>query len=258
MSGALDASRVSRDNLQQLSLRLSKLPAVSPSRHTDSEIVGAAMPKIRRTLLLGFSFLMCAAAAAGHDASRSLVLQKFQDDVKTAAANGAVTPDQVKQVQESIATLKAYNISQKPAAPIDLLTPYHAVSALKVVAGDPNLKPADRKALQQDLALVVNSIEPGAPATPSAAGPHLAADVLKAILNGNPNEDQVKQLQESLTRLQQGMGVSEGRIAQAPALKKAKVDIAEIINSSSFRDPDRQAVLEDLNALGPRGAKLDP
>jgi hypothetical protein len=216
------------------------------------------MPKIRCTLLLGFSFLMCAAAAAGHDASRSLALQKFQDDVKAAAANGSVSPDQVKLAQESIATLKAYNILQKPAAPIDLLTPYHAVSALKAVANNPSLKAADRKALQQDLTLVVNSVEPSAPASQSAAGPHLAADVLKATLNGNPNEAQVKQLQDSLTRLQQGKGVNEGRIAQAPALKKAKVDIAEIINSSSFRDPDRQAVLEDLNALGPRGAKLAP
>jgi hypothetical protein len=216
------------------------------------------MPKIRVALILGFSFLSCVVAGAVDDSARSHALQKFQDDVKAATANGTVTPDQVKQVQESIATLKAYNTSQRPAATIDVLTPYHAVAALKVVASNPHLKPADRKALQQDLALVVNSIEPGAPATPSAAGPHLAADVLKAILNGNPNEDQVKQLQASLTRLQQGMGVSEGRIAQAPALKKAKVDIAEIINSSSFRDPDRQAVLEDLNALGPRGAKLAP
>jgi hypothetical protein len=216
------------------------------------------MPKIRVALILGFSFLSCVVTGAVDDSARSHALQKFQDDVKAATANGTVTPDQVKQVQESIATLKAYNVAHTPGAPIDLLTPYHAVSALKVVAGDPNLKPADRKALQQDLALVVNSMEPIAPAAQSAAGPHLAADVLKAILNGDPNEAQVKQLQESLNRLQQDKGVNEGRIAQAPALKKAKLDIAEIINSSSFRDPDRQAVLEDLNALGPRGAKLAP
>ena len=216
------------------------------------------MPKIRVALILGFSFLSCVVAGAADDSARSHALQKFQDDVKAATANGTVTPDQVKQVQESVATLKAYNTSQRPAATIDVLTPYHAVAALKVVASNPHLKPADRKALQQDLALVVSSMEPSTPAAQSAAGPHLAVDVLKAILNGNPNEDQVKQLQESLNRLQQDKGVNEGRIAQAPALKKAKLDIAEIINSSSFRDPDRQAVLEDLNALGPRGAKLDP
>jgi hypothetical protein len=216
------------------------------------------MPKISVALILGFSFLSCVVAAAVDESSRSLALQKFQDDVKAAAADGTVTPDQVRQVQESIATLKAYNISQKTAATIDLLTPYHAFSALKAVATNPNLKPADRNTLQHDLALVLNSIEPSPPPAQSAAGPHLAADVLKAILNGNPNEDQVKQLQESLTRLQQGVGVNEGRIAQAPALKKAKMDIAEVMNSGSFRDSDRQAVLEDLNALGPRGAKLAP
>jgi len=216
------------------------------------------MPKIRRSLLVGFLLLLYAGAAAGDNGPRSLALQKFQDDLKAAANNAGISPDQLKQVQEGIATLKTYNIAQKPGTPTDLLTPFHAVAVLKSVAGDPNLKPAGRNALQQDLVRIVSSMGPSAPAAQSAAGPDLAADILKATLNGNPTEDQVKRLQGSLNQLQQGEDVNEGRIAQSRVLKIAKVDIANIMSSGSFRDSDRQAVLEDLNALSPRGAKLAP
>jgi hypothetical protein len=215
------------------------------------------MPMSKFALILGLSFLLCATASARDEGAQSLALQKFQNDVKAAATNGSISADRATQVQQSAASLQSYNRSRKPGAPVDLLTPYQAVAVLKSVAADPNLTPADKETLRQDLIVVINSQVPSAPATePAKPGSNLESDVLKAVLNGNPTEAQVKQLQDCLNQLRLGEGVNEAKIGLRAALKKAQLDIMEIITTDSFRDSDRQAVLGDLSALGPRGAKL--
>jgi hypothetical protein len=45
-----------------------------------------------------------------------------------------------------------------------------------------------------------------------------------------------------------------GRPLQAlRGLNKSKGEIESVMNAGSFRDQDRQAVLDDLNNLGPQG-----
>jgi len=45
----------------------------------------------------------------------------------------------------------------------------------------------------------------------------------------------------------------EGPLKQLMALKKAKSQIEETMDAGQFRPADRQAVLNDLNSLGPQG-----
>jgi hypothetical protein len=217
------------------------------------------MPVSKLGLRLGFSVLLCAAAFGAQQDSQSLALQRFQNDVKAAATNGSIPADQVKQVEQSAASFQSYLRARKPGPPVDLLTPYHAFAVLKSVAAEPNLKSFDKETLHQDLILILNSLISSAPTTqPAKPGGDLATDALRAVLNGNPTEDQVKQLQEGVNRLLRAEGVNEGKIAERAASKKAQLSITEIISTASFRDSDRQAVIEDLSSLGPRGAKLAP
>jgi hypothetical protein len=44
-----------------------------------------------------------------------------------------------------------------------------------------------------------------------------------------------------------------GKLQQLMALKKAKSQIEETMDAGQFRPQDRQAVLNDLNSLGPQG-----
>jgi hypothetical protein len=45
----------------------------------------------------------------------------------------------------------------------------------------------------------------------------------------------------------------EGKLQQFMALKTAKSDIEQTMDAGDFRPQDRQAVLNDLNSLGPQG-----
>src|SRR5262249_35476462 len=58
-------------------------------------------------------------------------MEKFQQDMKTAVLNGSITVPQVKQLQADAETLKAAHSEQTPGAPVDLLTPWRAVSNMK-------------------------------------------------------------------------------------------------------------------------------
>jgi hypothetical protein len=63
----------------------------------------------------------------------------------------------------------------------------------------------------------------------------------------------VKQLQDSLNSLQSIKTDGGGKLQQFMALKKAKSQIEETMDAGEFRPADRQAVLNDLNSLGPQG-----
>jgi hypothetical protein len=70
---------------------------------------------------------------------------------------------------------------------------------------------------------------------------------------GKPTEPQVQQLQESLNSLEKVKSGGEGPLQKLRALKTSKSQIEEVMNAGEFRPADRQAVLDDLNNLGPQG-----
>ena len=72
-------------------------------------------------------------------------------------------------------------------------------------------------------------------------------------MHGKPTEAQVKTLQDSLNSLQTIKTSGEGKLQQFMTLKKAKSDIEQTMDAGEFRPQDRQAVLNDLNSLGPQG-----
>ena len=191
-----------------------------------------------------------AQAAAGNPA-----LDKFKDDMKAAVLNGSITVPQVKELQANAETLKAAKENQRPGAPVDLLTPYSAVTRIRAIMAD--IKPQDRQILQEDVqALLANQKPQAVSAEPPSAGQKLGKDVFVAVMFGKPTESQVKQLQDSLNALQQVKNDSSRPLQALRGLKKSKGEIESVMNAGSFRDQDRQAVLDDLNNLGPQGGGM--
>jgi hypothetical protein len=117
-----------------------------------------------------------------------------------------------------------------------------------------SVKPQDREILQEDVqALMANQKPQAVSADPPNAGQKLGKDIFTAVMFGKPTEAQVKQLQDSLNALQE-VKKDSGRPLQAlRGLNKSKGEIESVMNAGSFRDQDRQAVLDDLNNLGPQG-----
>ena len=177
--------------------------------------------------------------------------EKFQEDMKTAVMNGSITVAQVKELKANADTLKSVRENQTPGAPVDLLTPYRAVSKMKAIMA--TVDPKDRETLHEDLQAVLAN----QPAKPAAADPSsgqkLGKDIFTAVMFGNPTEDQVQQLQKSLNSLQQIKTQNLGPLQSLRALKGSKSEIEQVMNAGSFRPQDRQAVLDDLNNLGPQG-----
>jgi hypothetical protein len=181
----------------------------------------------------------------------SPAMAKFKQDMKAAVLNGSITAAQVKQLQTDAEALKAAKTEQTPGAPIDLLTPYRAVSNMKTTMA--SVAPKDREVLHQDLqAVLATKTHPEAAVDPSP-GKKLGRDIFKAIMFGNPTEAQVTQLQNSLNELQEIKGEQGHPLQQLRALSASKSQIQEVINTDSFRPEDRQAVLDDLNNLGGGG-----
>ena len=181
-------------------------------------------------------------------------MEKFQQDMKTAVLNGSITVAQVKQLQADAETLKSAKAEQTPGAPIDLLTPFRAVSNMKATMAGVN--PKDREILREDLqAVLANKAQPAASADPPSPGKKLGKDIFKAVMFGNPTEAQVKQLQDSMNELQ-GAKDAGGPLQKLRALNGSKSQIQSVMNAGSFRPEDRQAVLDDLNALGPQGGGM--
>ena len=177
---------------------------------------------------------------------------KFKQDIKAAVLNGSITIPQLKELQQNAETLKAYKAAQKPGGPVDLMTPWTAVSKMKAIMA--TVKQPDRDTLEQDLQVMMMN-KPAA--TPSSATPEpgakLGKDIFAAVMHGQPTAAQVKQLQDSLNLLQSIKSGGERPLQQLMSLKKAKSQIEETMDAGQFRPADRQAVLNDLNSLGPQG-----
>jgi hypothetical protein len=177
--------------------------------------------------------------------------EKFQEDMKTAVMNGSITVAQVKELKANADTLKSVRENQTPGAPVDLLTPYRAVSRMKAIMATVDAK--DRETLREDLQAVLANQPAKAAAADPTAGQKLGKDIFTAVMFGNPTESQVQQLQKSLNSLQQIKGQNQGPLQSLRALRDSKSEIEQVMNAGSFRPQDRQAVLDDLNGLGPQG-----
>jgi hypothetical protein len=177
--------------------------------------------------------------------------EKFQDDMKTAVMNGSITVAQVKELKANADTLKSVREAQTPGASVDLLTPYRAVSNMKAIMATVDVK--DRETLHEDLQAVLANQPAKAAAADPSAGQKLGKDIFTAVMFGNPTESQVQQLQKSLNSLQQIKSQNLGPLQSLRALKGSKSEIEQVMNAGSFRPQDRQAVLDDLNSLGPQG-----
>jgi hypothetical protein len=115
----------------------------------------------------------------------------------------------------------------------------------------------DRETLHNDFqAVLANKAQPAASADPPSPGKKLGKDIFKAVMFGNPTEPQVKQLQDSLNELQDIKGKQERPLQALKALQGSKSQIETVMNAGSFRPQDRQAVLDDLNSLGPQGGGM--
>jgi hypothetical protein len=180
---------------------------------------------------------------------------KFQQDIKAAVLNGSITIPQLKELQANAEVLKAYKAEQKPGAPVDLLTPWAAVSKMKAIMA--NVKQPDRETLEQDLqVMMANKSATTVSTEPPNPGAKLGKDIFTAVMHGKPTQAQVKQLQDSLNGLQSIKSGGEGKLQQLMTLKKSKSDIEQTMDAGEFRPQDRQAVLNDLNSLGPQGGGL--
>ena len=215
------------------------------------------MKNILRALSLSIILLTLyqAPSAMAQAGASSPAMDKFKEDMKTAVLNGSITVPQLKELQANAETLKSVKENQTPGAPVDLLTPYRAVSRMKAIMA--SVKPQDREILQEDAqALMANKKPQAVAADPPNAGQKLGKDIFTAVMFGKPTEAQVKQLQDSLNALQD-VKKDSGRPLQAlRGLQKSKGEIESVMNAGSFRDQDRQAVLEDLNNLGPQGGGM--
>jgi hypothetical protein len=177
--------------------------------------------------------------------------EKFQEDMKTAVMNGSITVAQVKELKANADTLKSVREAQTPGAPVDLLTPYRAVSKMKAIMATVDAK--DRETLHEDLQAVLANQPAKAAAADPSPGQKLGKDIFTAVMFGNPTEGQVQQLQTSLNSLQQIKSQNLGPLQSLRALRGSKSEIEQVMNAGSFRPQDRQAVLDDLNSLGPQG-----
>jgi hypothetical protein len=190
---------------------------------------------------------LCALQADAPNPAR----EKFQEDMKTAVMNGSITVAQVKELKANADTLKSVRENQTPGAPVDLLTPYRAVSKMKAIMATVDAK--DRETLREDLQAVLANQPAKAAAADPTAGQKLGKDIFTAVMFGNPTEGQVQQLQTSLNSLQQIKSQNLGPLQSLRALRGSKSEIEQVMNAGSFRPQDRQAVLDDLNSLGPQG-----
>ncbi|MGC2398713.1 MAG: hypothetical protein WA510_02970 [Acidobacteriaceae bacterium] len=209
------------------------------------------MKKVLGVISLSFVLASQLPAALAQD---NPAKDKFQQDIKAAVLNGSITIPQLKELKEQSEILKNYKAQQTPGAPVDMLTPWHAVSRMKAIMAQ--VKPPDRVTLEQDLEVMMASKQPQAVSTEAAppnAGAKLGKDIFTAVMHGKPTEAQVKTLQDALNSLQSVKSSGEGKLQMLMTLKKAKSDIEQTMDAGEFRPMDRQAVLNDLNSLGPQG-----
>jgi hypothetical protein len=169
--------------------------------------------------------------------------------------NGSITIPQLKELQTNAEVLKAYKAGQKPGEPVDFVTPWRAVSNMKAIMA--TVKQPDRETLEQDVQVMMANKQPTAVSAEAPnPGAKLGKDIFSAIMHGQPTEPQVKSLQDSLNSLQDIKTDGGRKLQQLMALKKSKSEIEQTMDAGQFRPQDRQAVLDDLNNLGPQGGGL--
>jgi hypothetical protein len=212
---------------------------------------------MKRSLrVLSLSLVLAAqlplAVAAPQDTAANPASDKFRQDLKAAVLNGSITIPQLKELQANAEILKAYKAGQKPGAPVDFITPWQAVSKMKAIMA--TVKQPDRDTLEQDVQVMMANKQPTTVSTtPPDPGAKLGKDIFNAIMHGKPTEPQVRSLQDSLNALQSIKSGGEGKLQQLMTLKKSKSTIEQTMDAGEFRPQDRQAVLNDLNSLGPQG-----
>ena len=177
--------------------------------------------------------------------------EKFKQDMKASVMNGSLTVAQVQELKENLEILKNAKAEQQPGAPIDLLTPYHAVSKMKATMA--SVKQPDRGILVEDLHAVMASKKPPVSTEPDPPGKKLGKDIFIAVMHGEPTDAQVEQLQGSLNSLQSLKASNDRPMMKLQTLNAAKAQISQTMNAGTFRPQDRQTVLDDLNNLGPQG-----
>jgi hypothetical protein len=213
------------------------------------------MKRIFRTFSLSvvLAAQMPLAFAGLQDKASNPAQEKFQQDIKAAVLNGSITIPQLKELQTNAEILKTFKAEQKPGAPVDLLTPWRAVARMKAIMA--SVKQPDRDTLEQDLQVMMANKQTTTVSTdaPPDAGAKLGKDIFTAVMHGKPTEAQVKSLQDSLNGLQSIKSSGEGKLQQLMTLKKSKSAIEQTMDAGEFRPQDRQAVLNDLNSLGPQG-----
>jgi hypothetical protein len=192
------------------------------------------------------------ALAIPQETASNPATDKFHQDIKAAVLNGSITIPQLKELQANAEILKAYKANQKPGAPVDLMTPWSTVSKMKAIMA--TVKQPDRETLEQDLQVMMANKQT-TPVSTAAVDPgkKLGKDIFTAVMHGNPTAPQVKQLQDSLNSLQSIKTSGAGKLQQLMTLKRSKSEIEQTMDAGSFRPLDRQAVLNDLNSLGPQG-----
>jgi hypothetical protein len=187
---------------------------------------------------------------AGAQDETNPLREKFEQDLKAAVMSESITVPQLKEIQANIAVLKEAKGEEKPGAPIDLVTPYTAVSKIRAIMA--TVKEPARTTLRQDFQLMMAAKQPAPSTEPIPPGKKLGKDIFAAVMHGEPTTAQVQQLQDSLNSLQSIKTSGGGMLQQFRELKTAKVQIEQTMNAGSFRPQDRQAVLDDLNNLGPK------
>ena len=178
--------------------------------------------------------------------------EKFQQDLKAAVMSESITVPQLKEIQANIAVLKEAKGEEKPGAPVDLVTPYAAVSKIRAIMA--TVKEPARTTLRQDFQLMMATKQPAPSTEPVPPGKKLGKDIFAAVMHGEPTTAQVQQLHDSLNSLQSIKTGGGGMLQQFRELKAAKAQIEQTMNAGSFRPQDRQTVLDDLNNLGPKSS----
>jgi hypothetical protein len=179
------------------------------------------------------------------------VKEKFQEDLKAAVMNESITVAQLKEIKENLAVLKEAKAERQPGEPVDLMTPYSAVTKIRATMA--TVKDPDRTTLRQDFQLMMATKQPAASTEPDTPGKKLGKDIFVAVMHGEPTPPQVQQLQESLNSLESIKTSGGGMLEKFRAMRTAKSQIEETMNAGSFRPEDKQAVLDDLNNLGGKG-----
>jgi len=210
--------------------------------------------KLNRTVIALSSLFMLmlsilSTPVAAQDEANPL-REKFQQDLKAAVMSQSITVPQLKEIQDNIAVLKEAKGEEKPGAPIDLVTPFAAVSKIKAIMA--TVKEPARTTLRQDFQLMMAAKQPAPSTEPIPPGKKLGKDIFAAVMHGEPTTAQVQQLQDSLNSLQSIKTGGGGMLQQFRELKTAKAQIEQTMNAGSFRPQDRQTVLDDLNNLGPK------